>query len=90
MPNDKLPTEPELFAAAYEALRIATADGGYPHYHYLQPEVTQGDRLKHAFDHAGLALFGHELGELEDPEHHVEHAIADLAIVLARRYLELP
>jgi hypothetical protein len=85
--------EPELLNAAAVAVAIASRDGAkYESYHYRQSDVSQNERLKHAFDHVGMALFISERGEDAeyDPEHHIEHAIADLAIVLARRVEGLP
>ena len=79
--------EPELLWAVLLGLKVATEDGGYPAYHWRDdPSVTNEDRLRHAAEHLWRALFWRDLDEL----HHIEHALADLAIVLARRAGGLP
>jgi hypothetical protein len=80
--------EPELLWAALLGLKVATEDGDYPAYHWRDdPSVTNQDRLMHAHDHLIEALV---YEDTDDPEHHIEHALADLAIVLARRAGGLP
>ena len=81
--------EPELTWAALQALKVATEDGGYPAYHWRDDlSVTNQDRLHHAFDHVILAIEAAHFGE--DDDNHIEHALTDLAIVVARRALGLP
>ena len=80
--------EPELLWAALLALKVASGDSAYPAYHWRDdPSVTNHDRLMHAHEHILRALFWNDLDEL----HHIEHALTDLAIVVARREgLRLP
>ena len=82
--------EHELTWAALQALKVATEDGGYPAYHWRDDlSVSNPDRLHHAFDHVILAIEAAHFGEADD-KHHLEHALTDLAIVVARRALGLP